>query len=146
MRLLLATISHETNTFSPVPTPLARFCRDGTTLLSGKAAIDFYRATGTCMGGFLAIAEAAGAEVVVPVAASAAPSGKVEGDAYETFCRAVTDAVAAGEFDGIMLDLHGAMVTDRFDDGEGELFAPHPRHRCNYADRGRLRHARQRAR
>jgi microcystin degradation protein MlrC len=121
MRLLLATISHETNTFSPVPTPLARFCRDGTTLLSGQAAIDFYRGTGTCLGGYLAVAEGAGAEVVVPVAASAAPSGKVEGAAYEIFCRAVTDAVAAGGFDGIMLDLHGAMVTDRFDDGEGEL-------------------------
>ena len=58
MRLLLATMSHETNTFSPVPTKLARFCRDGTTLLKGQAAIDFYRDTGTRMGGYLAIAEA----------------------------------------------------------------------------------------
>jgi microcystin degradation protein MlrC len=121
MRLLLATLSHETNTFSPVPTPLARFCRDGTTLLAGQAAIDFYRATGTCMGGFLAIAEAAGAEVVLPVAASAPPSGPVESAAYETFCGAITDAVRSGGFDGIMLDLHGAMVVDRFEDGEGEL-------------------------
>src|SRR5215831_9264046 len=96
MRLLLATMSHETNTFSPVPTPLARFCRDGTTLLGGQAAIDFYRGTGTCMGGFLAIAEAAGAEVVLPVAASAPPSGPVESAAYETFCTAVTDAVRGG--------------------------------------------------
>ena len=51
MRLLLATMSHETNTFSPVPTKLSRFCRDGTTLLKGQAAIDFYRNTSTCMGG-----------------------------------------------------------------------------------------------
>jgi microcystin degradation protein MlrC len=42
MRLLLATMSHETNTFSPVPTRLERFCRDGTTLLAGQTAIDFY--------------------------------------------------------------------------------------------------------
>jgi microcystin degradation protein MlrC len=121
MRLLLATISHEINTFSPVPTPLTRFCRDGTTLLAGQAAIDFYRGTGTCLGGFLAIAESAGAEVVVPVAAAAAPSGPVESAAYETLCGAVTGEVAKGGFDGIMLDLHGAMVTDRFEDGEGEL-------------------------
>ena len=67
MRLLLATLSHETNTFSPVPTTLERFCRDGTTLLSGQAAIDFYRGTGTCMGGYLAVADEIGAEVVVPV-------------------------------------------------------------------------------
>ena len=64
MRLLLATLSHETNTFSPVPTKLERFCRDGTTLLSGQAAIDFYRGTGTCMGGYLAVADEIGAEVV----------------------------------------------------------------------------------
>jgi microcystin degradation protein MlrC len=121
MRLLLATMSHETNTFSPVPTPLARFCRDGTTLLKGQAAIDFYRGTGTCMGGFLAIAEGAGAEVVLPVAASAPPSGPVESGAYETFCTAVTDEVRKGGFDGTMLDLHGAMVAEKFEDGEGEL-------------------------
>jgi microcystin degradation protein MlrC len=121
MRLLLATLSHETNTFSPVPTRLERFCRDGKSLLSGQEAIEFYRGTGTCMGGYLAVAEKIGAEVVVPVCASAPPSGPVDGDAYETCCRMITDAVERGKFDALWLDLHGAMVTDRFDDGEGEL-------------------------
>src|SRR5579862_9179997 len=83
MRLLLATLSHETNTFSPVPTRLDRFCRNGTTLLSGQAAIDFYRGTGTCMGGFLAVADEMTADVVVPLCASAPPSGPVASDAYE---------------------------------------------------------------
>ena len=73
MRLLLATMSHETNTFSPVPTGLARFCRDGTTLLKGDAAAAFYRDTRTCMGGYLEIARAAGAEVTIAVTASAPP-------------------------------------------------------------------------
>ena len=121
MRLLLATMSHETNTFSPVPTKLERFCRDGNTLLSGQTAIDFYRGTGTCMGGYLAVADEVGADVVVPVCASAPPSGPVESEAYETFCRMITDEVSKGGFDALWLDLHGAMVTDRFDDGEGEL-------------------------
>src|SRR6202020_2485719 len=84
MRILLATMSHETNTFSPVPTKLDRFCRDGTTLLSGQTATDFYRGTGTCMGGYLAVADEIGAEVVVPVCASAPPSGPVDHEAYET--------------------------------------------------------------
>ncbi len=121
MRLLLATLSHETNTFSPVPTRLERFCRDGTTLLAGQAAIDFYRGTGTCMGGYLAVADENKADVVVPLCASAPPSGPVDSDAYETFCRMITDAVAQGGFDALWLDLHGAMVAERFDDGEGEL-------------------------
>jgi microcystin degradation protein MlrC len=76
MRLLLATMSHETNTFSPVPTKLDRFCRNGTTLLTGQAAIDHYRGTGTCMGGYLAVAAEVGAEIVVPVCASAPPAGR----------------------------------------------------------------------
>ena len=146
MRLLLATLSHETNTFSPVPTKLERFCRNGTTLLSGQTAIDFYRGTGTCMGGYLAVAEELKAEVVVPLCASAPPSGPVDSDAYETFCRMITDAVAQGGFDALWLDLHGAMVTERFEDGEGELLRRirviDPRH----ADLRRLRHARQRLR
>ena len=37
------------------------------------------------------------------------------------FCRMITDAVAKGGFDGSWLDLHGAMVTEGFEDGEGEL-------------------------
>jgi microcystin degradation protein MlrC len=45
----------------------------------------------------------------------------VDSDAYETMCRMITDAVAKGGYDALWLDLHGAMVTDRFDDGEGEL-------------------------
>ncbi len=121
MRLLLATMSHETNTFSPVPTKLERFARDGKTLLQGQAAIDHYRGTGTCMGGYLAVAAELGAEVVVPVCASAPPSGAVDRQAYETFCRLILDEVTKGSFDGIWLDLHGAMVAEHFDDGEGEL-------------------------
>ncbi len=121
MRLLLATMSHETNTFSPVPTKLERFARDGKTLLQGQAAIEHYRGTGTCMGGYLAVAAELGAEVVVPVCASAPPSGAVDRQAYETFCRLILDEVTKGRFDGIWLDLHGAMVAEHFDDGEGEL-------------------------
>ena len=121
MRLLLATLSHETNTFSPVPTKLARFCRDGSTLLKGEAAADFYRNTATCMGGYLDVAATEGATITLAVAAAAPPSGRVDAEAYETFCALITDEVARGGFDGIMLDLHGAMAVETFDDGEGEL-------------------------
>src|SRR5450432_3637862 len=116
MRLLIAKVSHETNTFSPVPTPVARFCADGETLLTGQAAIDFYRGTTSCLGRYLAIAEELGAEVVLPVAAAAPPSGPVEAEAFELFCGLITDALRANSFDAIMLDLHGAMVTREYED------------------------------
>jgi len=121
MRLLIAKVSHETNTFSPVPTPVARFCPDGETLLTGQAAIEFYRGTTSCLGRYLAIADELGAEVVMPVAAAAPPSGPVDDDAFELFCGLITDALRGQTFDAIMLDLHGAMVTRQYEDAEGEL-------------------------
>jgi microcystin degradation protein MlrC len=116
MRLLIAMMKHETNTFSPVPTPLARFGP-----LYGDNAIRTYRGTGTGLGAYLDLAEREGAEVVLPIAAGASPSGPVEDGAYAHITDAICDAVARGGFDGIMLDLHGAMVTQSLEDGEGEF-------------------------
>ena len=115
MRLVAAMFKHETNTFSPVPTPLERF-----NPRFGNAAHDAYRGTNTPLGGYIALAEQAGAHLSVPVAAEAWPSGKVEGAAFETIARAILEAVERG-CEAVLLDLHGAMVTDRHDDGEGEL-------------------------
>ncbi|HEX4185706.1 MAG TPA: M81 family metallopeptidase, partial [Stellaceae bacterium] len=106
MRLLIAMMKHETNTFSPVPTPLARFGP-----LYGEAAIRAYRGTGTGLGAYLDLAAREGAEIVLPIAAGASPSGPVEDAAYMHITDAICEAAAAGGFDGIMLDLHGAMVT-----------------------------------
>jgi len=86
MRLLIAMMKHETNTFSPVPTPLARFGP-----LYGQAAVRAYRGTGTGLGAYLDLAEREGAEIVVPIAAGASPSGPVEDTAYKH----ITDTICA---------------------------------------------------
>src|SRR5947208_13343269 len=116
MRLLIAMMKHETNTFSPVPTPLARFRP-----LYGDAAIRAYHGTGTGLGAYLDLAERERAEVVLPIAAGAPPSRPVEDAAYAHITDTICEAVARGGFDGIMLDLHGAMVTESLEDGEGQL-------------------------
>ena len=116
MRLLIAMMKHETNTFSPVPTPLARFGP-----LHAEVAIRAYRGTGTGLGAYLDLAEREGAEIVLPIAAGASPSGPVEDAAYAQITNTICEAAAAGGFDGIMLDLHGAMVTQSLHDGEGEF-------------------------
>jgi microcystin degradation protein MlrC len=113
-------ISHETNTFSPVPTPLARFMAGGK-VLTGDAAITAYRGTDTVMGGLLQAATEVRAAIVVPVAAAAWPSGPVEDEAFDVLGGLVCAEAARGGFDGILLDLHGAMVTRKFEDAEGEL-------------------------
>ncbi|MBL8288875.1 MAG: M81 family metallopeptidase [Rubrivivax sp.] len=123
MKLVIAQMKHETNTYSPVPTPLARFATGaaGPAVPSeGAAAVAAYRGTGSAIGAFIELAEQAGAEFTVPVAASAWPSGPVHDAAFEHIAGRICEAVAKG-CDAVLLDLHGAMVTERFDDGEGEL-------------------------
>ena len=56
----------------------------------------------------------------MPIAASAWPSGPVDDRAFDHIAQRICDAVAQG-CDGVLLDLHGAMVTQSHEDGEGEL-------------------------
>ncbi|MCW5747677.1 MAG: M81 family metallopeptidase [Alphaproteobacteria bacterium] len=117
-KIVIAMMMHETNTFSPVPTPLASFGRMGA--MQGPAAIAEATGTNTQLGGFLAVAQAMGAEFTVPMAASAHPSGLVQKAAYEQMCDAIVGEIAKG-CDAAFLALHGAMVAEHLDDGEGEL-------------------------
>ena len=120
MKLVIAQMKHETNTFSPVPTPLGRFGLNGAPPPEGAAAVAAYRGTGAALAAFIELAEQAGAEYELPIAASAWPSGLVENAAFDYICSRIVEAVARG-CDAVLLDLHGAMVTQSFEDGEGEL-------------------------
>lgn len=117
-RAVIAMMEHETNTFSPVPTPLSRF--GSPEVPTGTEVYRRFKGTGTGLGGFLDVADEAGMELTTPIAGFAAPSGHVEAAAYKTMCDAICDAIAAG-CDVCFLDLHGAMVTQTTDDGEGGL-------------------------
>ena len=119
MKIVIAQMQHETNTFSPVPTPWEAFGNNGPFL--GKAAYDAMKGTRLPMAAFIDLAEAAGAQIATPIAAWANPSGPVDSNAYERICELICDEVAKG-CDAVFLDLHGAMVVaDRTDDGEGTL-------------------------
>jgi len=121
--VLTAEFLHETNTFSRVPTDHAAFERKA--LLFGTAAIERTRQANTHLAGFLDVAEAAGWQVRHVLSTYAEPAGLVTRDAFERLGGAIVTAAAAarGELDGILLGLHGAMVTEDHQDGEGELLA-----------------------
>ena len=114
-------IKHETNTFSPVPTPLERFFRGNPEILAGERAIKAYENTDSGLGGYIEVARLAGAEMVVPVAAESWPSGPASAETHERLCKLILDEVKRGGFDAILLDLHGAMVAEGVDDAEGDL-------------------------
>ena len=118
MRLVIAMMKHETNTFSPVRTDWRRFEEWGAH--QGEAARRAYEGTAMPMGAYLKLAREVGADVVTPVAAEAMPSGPVAAEAYALMSDAIVDAVRRG-CDAAMLDLHGAMVAETTGDGEGTL-------------------------
>lgn len=117
MRIVIARQNHETNTFSPVPTPLAAFRP-----VYGAEALAQARGMKTALGAFHAWAESLGAEISCPLIAHAWPSAPVEDAAFEHMAAVILEDIARG-CDMILLDLHGAMVTRSHDDGEGELLA-----------------------
>ena len=119
MKIVIAQMQHETNTFSPVPTPWEAFGNNGPYL--GRDGYEAMKSTRLAIAAFIDLAEAAGAKIDTPIVAWANPSGPVHGMAYDRICERICDAVAKG-CDAIMLDLHGAMVVaDHTDDGEGTL-------------------------
>src|SRR5437762_12699665 len=114
-KIVIASMMHETNTFSPLSTTIESFRP-----LSGEAAIAEFKDTNPQLGGFLDVAQRMGAEIVVPLTAGAHPSGYVERGAYENMCDAIVGGIRDG-CDAAFLALHGAMVAEHVDDGEGEL-------------------------
>jgi microcystin degradation protein MlrC len=116
MKVLIARLNHETNTFSPVPTPLAAF-----EPTYGPAAYRAHKRMRTAMAAFIDAAEALGATLVTPLSAMANPSGPVHADAYTALTQCILNALPG--CDAILLDLHGAMVAENAADGEGALLA-----------------------
>ena len=112
---VIARFQHETNTFSPIATTLESF-----NPLWGAAAYQDQENARTAMGAFIDIAKEENVEVVTPVCAFSNPSGTVCSKAYQRICDSIVSAVEQG-CDAILLDLHGAMVSEIAVDGEGDL-------------------------
>ncbi len=116
MKFLIARFNHETNTFSPVATPLAAF-----EPLYDDDALNDQRHARTAMGAFIRLAESQPeSQLITPISATANPSGTVAADAYTELSQRILDALSENP-DAILLDLHGAMVAENAADGEGEL-------------------------
>ncbi len=120
MRVVAGQISHETNSFSPVSTGLEEFRARG--YATGEEVTERFLGTRTPLGGFFSAGEEAKMEILPTVAASAVPSGIVCADAYQHLLQQLrTGIAAAGDIDGVLLALHGAMVVDGIADAEGDI-------------------------
>jgi microcystin degradation protein MlrC len=120
-KIAIGRISHETNTFSPVPTALASF-EGGEGVLEGDAILREHTGAKTGLGGFLAIAAAERWDVAPTLSAGATPSGTVAAAAHAALRdRLLARLRAAGPVDGVLLHLHGAMCSEGAPDAEGDI-------------------------
>ncbi|MGI9372096.1 MAG: M81 family metallopeptidase [Hyphomicrobiales bacterium] len=121
-RIAIAGFQHETNTFAPMPTRLVDFETPGAWpgLTKGENVISVFSDLNIPIGGF--ITAGTDFELVPILWANSEPSGYVQQSAYDAITKMICDGLkAAGPLDGIYFDLHGAMTTEDFEDGQGEL-------------------------
>src|SRR6185312_5683065 len=116
-RVLLARIMHETNTFSRVKTDMGSFRRGGFHRENEIPAV--FRGTRSAIGASFEAADEYGWTLIHSVSASANPSGIVTRGAFDELC-AMTVGAARGQgpIDGVLLHLHGAMVSEDHEDAE----------------------------
>src|SRR6202162_4186706 len=119
-RVLTGRFMHETNTFSVQMTDMALWRRRDFHRDSETPAP--CRGTRSALGATFQAADKYGWTLIHPVSANANPSGLVTDDAFETIGGMILAAAERqGPIDGVLFHLHGAMVTEGHEDGEGEL-------------------------
>src|SRR3981189_723657 len=125
-RIAVGGFLHETNTFAPTKAVYDAFVHGGgwPPMSQGAKLLEKMRNINVGMAGFVPAAETEGWELVPTIWCAASPSAHVTKDAYERVAQLIVDGIkAAGSIDAVYLDLHGAMVAEHLDDGEGEILA-----------------------
>jgi microcystin degradation protein MlrC len=126
MRIAIGGVLHETSTFLPTPTTLADF-EQGFGLYRGDQIRERFRGANMCIGGFLDAEAAEGFSAVPLLWGFAYPSGVIRRADYELLKREFLGMLTAADqeqrLDGVLLDLHGAMVVEGVEDGDGDFVA-----------------------
>lgn len=123
-RIAVGGFQHETNTFAPSKATYADFVAASAWpgLTRGEGLFGAVAGINIGIAGFVEAATAAGHDLLPLSWSQATPSAQVTEDAFERIVGQMADDLAAMEgLDGLYLDLHGAMVADHVDDGEGEM-------------------------
>lgn len=123
-RIAFGGFQHETNTFAPSQATYDDFVKPGAWpgLTRGEALFDAIAGINIPVAGYVEAARAQGHELLPLLWTNATPSAHVTEDAYERIAAMLLEDLAAlKDIDALFLDLHGAMVAEHVDDGEGEL-------------------------
>lgn len=119
MRIGIAGFLHESNTFTGEKTEVRHF--EEAFLHRGTDLLPVWRDAHHELGGFIAGCESEGLEMVPLFAASATPKGALTAEAYNTLAEELVSAItAAGPLDGLLLALHGSMVSEPYESADSE--------------------------
>ena len=122
MRVATGAINHESSTFTPIATTWDSYRDERFGYLQGDQLIDKFTDTATCIGGFIKAAEIHGFELIPTVFANAHPSAPTPRPIFDAILDDMVERIAATDgIDAVLLELHGAMVADGIDDGEGHI-------------------------
>src|SRR3984893_6798914 len=123
-RIAVGGFLHETNTFAPTKATYADFIHGGgwPAMTQGADVFKVMRNINVGLAGFIGEAENHAWELVPTIFAAASRCAHVTKDAYERIADVIVDGIKSSlPLDAVYLDLHGAMVAEHFDDGEGEI-------------------------
>jgi microcystin degradation protein MlrC len=121
--VFVGSFAHESNTFSSTPTRREDF--EAYREYYGREALEQLADTSAEVAGVLDATADEDVTLIPSVVATASPSGPVTTAAYDHYTGVLLDDLRAhrDELDGVVLVLHGAMVTEALPDGEGPLVA-----------------------
>jgi len=119
MRIAIGGIMHESNTFAAQATNLDSF-REGS-LTHGPAMMPVWRNAHHETGGFIEGAAKFGFDLVPLGMAWATPAGPVADDFFEHFCDTLVTGIRMAKPDGVLIALHGAMVTPKYPSADTEV-------------------------
>jgi microcystin degradation protein MlrC len=119
-RIAVGGILHESNTFSEDLTGLDDF-QNAMIRRGGEIQEEFAHSAHE-VGGYIEGAERFGLELVPTIVANATPAGPVTDQALDSLTAELIERIQqAGPLDGLLLALHGAMVTESHPDGDAEV-------------------------
>jgi len=122
MRIATGSISHESSTFTTVETNWESYRNQRFGYRSGRKVLDFFRGSNTAVGGFMVGCETHGFELVPTIFANAHPSAPTPRAIFDEIVEDMRSRMEAIDgIDGVILDLHGAMVAEGIDDAEGHI-------------------------
>ena len=113
---------HESNTFIKKTTPVENFMNPHFgDFIQGKDIVSYFKGGNHELSGSINELERQGIEYIPKMCAIATPSGTVEKEAYERIVKKLVDEIDADESDGLIINLHGATVSEEYLDADGEV-------------------------